>query len=190
MVAVLCLVAGQASAQSTVEVRGADSRYRFADWSLAFGDSAMLDIFYVGTPGSNEFNLGGGYGLKPAKSLMIAPLVYAVIGKEAGQRGVKAAVLLVFEKAQWKGNVFLAHYLPLSGQISRYQVLDSGDFTRGIRSRLEAGISTGFFHAEGKWNPQAGPLVKWNDRFGAWGVSYRFGPQREFRATRVLILKK
>jgi hypothetical protein len=131
-----------------------------------------------------------GYGFKPAPSLTIAPLAYAVIGKEGGQRGVKVAVLAVFEKAGWKANVFLGHFAPVSGEVSRYQVLDTGDVTRVLYRRWEVGISSGFFHAGEDWSPQVGPLVKLNDRLGAWGVSYRFGPQREFRVSRVLVLKK
>jgi len=179
-----------ALAQNTVEVRGADSKYRYVDWSYTAHNSVVLDLFYVGVPGSNEFNMGGGYGFKPVPSLMIAPLAYAVLGKEDGQRGVKVAVLVVFEKANWKANVFLAHFAPMHGTVSRYQVLDTGDVTRTVRGRWEAGVSAGFFHADTKWNPQVGPLVKRNDRLGAWGLSYRFGPQRELRVTRVILIKK
>ena len=184
----LLLAGSQASAQSVLELRGADSKYRYADWSYTFHRSIIADLFYVGVPGSNEFNIGGGYGLKLKPSLMIAPLVYAVIGKEGGQRGVKLAALAVFEKAGWKANVFLAHYAPATGTVTRYQVLDTGDLTHVIRTRWEAGVSTGFFHSEGKWNPQVGPLIKINDHIGAWGLSYRFGPEREFRLTRVFVL--
>jgi hypothetical protein len=186
----MLLAGGQALAQSVLELRGADSKYRYADWSYTFRRSLMMDLFYVGVPGSNEFNLGGGYAFKPRPSLLIAPLVYAVIGKEGGQRGVKLAALAVFEKAGWKANVFFAHYTPATGAVHRYQVLDTGDLTHVIRTRWEAGVSTGFFHSEGKWNPQIGPLVKMNDHLGAWGLSYRFGPEREFRLTRVLLLTK
>lgn len=191
LVIVVLLCAGcQALAQHTIEVRGADSKYRFVDWTFPVWRSFMADFFYVGVPGSNEFNLGAGYGFKPAPSLLVAPLVYAVIGKEGGQCGVKFAALIVFEKAEWKANVFVGHFAPVSGNVSRYQVLDTGDVTRVLFRCWEAGFSTGFFHAGTDWNPQVGPLVKRNDRLGAWGLSYRFGPQRELRVTRVLILKK
>lgn len=191
LVLVVVWLAGcQALAQNAVEVRGADSKYRYADWTFPVHKSFMLDLFYVGVPGSNEFNLGGGYGFKPTKSLTIAPLAYAVLGKEDSQRGVKVALLVVLEKAEWKANVFLAHFAPVHGTVSRYQVLDTGDVTRTIHGRWEAGVSAGFFHADTKWNPQVGPLVKLNDHLGAWGLSYRFGPQRELRVTRVVVLKK
>jgi len=190
LVLVVWLAGCQALAQSTVEVRGADSKYRYADWTFPVYRSFMLDLFYVGVPGSNEFNLGGGYGFKPRPSLTIAPLAYAVIGKEGGQRGLKVAVLVVLEKARWKANVFLAHLAPVRGTVSRYQVLDTGDVTRTIYGAWEAGMSAGFFHADTKWNPQVGPLLKRNDRLGSWGLSYRFGPQRELRVTRVVVFKR
>ncbi|HYK91880.1 MAG TPA: hypothetical protein VE398_24150 [Acidobacteriota bacterium] len=190
LVMAVWLVSCQALAQNTIEVRGADSKYRFVDWTFPLYRSFMVDLFYVGVPGSNEFNLGGGYGFKAGPSLMIAPLAYAVMGKEGGQRGIKIAALVVFEKAGWKANVFLAHFAPLRGDVSRYQVLDTGDLTRTFLKRWELGVSSGFFHTGMTWSPQIGPLVKLNDRLGAWGLSYRFGPQRELRVTRVIVLKK
>jgi hypothetical protein len=178
---------GPLAAQHLVELRGApDSKYRFADWSYTTKQSIMLDVFYVGVPGSNEFNFGGGYGIKLAPSLTLAPVAYAVIGKEGDQRGVKLGTLLFFDKDLWKGNLFFAHFEPVSGSVSSYQVLDTADLTRKVRGRWDAGISAGFFHSGGAWNPQVGPMTKRSDRYGAWAVSYRFGPQHEFRITRVL----
>jgi len=186
----LNLGSGQAFSQHVFEARGADTKYRYFDWNYTFHNSVIIDLFYVGVTGSNEFNLGGGYAFKPVPSLLIAPLLYAVLGKEGGQRGVKIALLLMWEEHGWKANSFLAHYAPVSGDVASYQVLDTADFTRVLKKRWEAGVSAGFFHADRTWNPQVGPLLRVNDRFGAWMVSYRFGPQREFRAGRVLILKK
>ncbi len=190
MLLALGLGCERAFSQHVFEARGADTKYRYFDWNYTFPNSAIVDLFYVGVPGSNEFNLGGGYGFKPVPSLLIAPLLYAVLGKEGGQRGVKIALLLIWEKNGWKANSFLAHYAPISGDVTRYQVLDTADFTRVLHTRWEGGVSAGFFHTGGTWSPQVGPLLKVNDRLGAWAVSYRFGPQREFRVGRVLILKK
>jgi hypothetical protein len=181
------LLCGPVWAQHVFEIRGApDSKYRFADWSYTTKRSVIFDVFYVGVPGSNEFNFGGGYGIKPFPFLTIAPVAYAVIGKEGGQRGIKVGTLLFFDRDQWKGNLFFAHFEPASGSVPRYQVLDTADLTRKIHGAWDAGVSAGFFHAGGTWNPQVGPMAKRNDRHGAWAVSYRFGPQREFRITRVL----
>lgn len=179
-----------ASAQHYFEARGATTRYRYLDWNYTFSNAVVVDLFYVGVPGSNEFNLGGGYGLKPKPSLTITPLAYAVIGKEGGQRGIKLAVLVALDKEGWRVNGFVGHYVPISGDVAHYQVLDTLDTSRLLHNRWEIGISNGFFHADRKWNPQVGPLVKLNDRLGSWGLSYRFGPQRELRVSRVLLLKK
>jgi hypothetical protein len=187
-VAIFCF-APEVSAQHMFELRGADTRYRYLDWNYTFANSALVDLFYVGVPGSNEFNLGGGFGFKVGPGLMIAPLVYAVIGKEGSQRGVKIAVLIFFEKGGWKLNSFLGHFAPVSGQVERYQVLDTFDLTRMFAKRWEAGISSGFFHSEGKWNPQIGPAAKLNDGLGYTAVSYRFGADNELRVSRVFILK-
>jgi hypothetical protein len=185
----LWLIGSQGWAQHYFEVRGAQTKYRYFDWNYTFGNSLIVDAFYVGVPGSNEFNFGGGYGFKPTKTLMLAPLAYAVIGKEAGQRGVKIAFLAAFEKGGWKVNSFLGHFARIAGDVNSYQVLDTLDASRVFLKRYEAGISNGFFHADGKWNPQVGPLFKLNDRLGFTAVSMRFGPQNELRVTRVLLLK-
>jgi hypothetical protein len=174
------------AAQHLVEVRGADTEYRYADWNYTWASGAVVDVFYVGVPGSNEFNLGGGYAIKRGP-FVVTPLVYAVIGKEDDQRGVKVALLAAFDKSGWKALAFIGHYFAASGDVDAYDVMDTLDVTRAIGKRWEAGLQSGFFHAGGDWNPQVGPLVKLNDRLGAWAVSYRFGPQAEFRAGRVLV---
>lgn len=185
VVALLLAHAAVAGAQHVVEVRGADTKYRFADWNYSFANGAIIDAFYVGVPGSNEFNLGGGYAFKRG-GLVVTPLVYAVVGKEDGQRGVKVALLVSLDKAGWKLLSFLGDFIPVSGEIDSYLVLDTLDFTRVIGRRWEVGVQAGFFKAGHGWNPQVGPLVKLNDRHGAWSVSYRFGPDDEFRVGRVL----
>jgi hypothetical protein len=182
--AAVLVMFSQAMAQNIIELRGANTKYRYADWNYTFKNSVVADLFYVGVPGSNEFNLGGGYAFKLGK-WTVNPLLYAVLGKEGSQRGVKMALLVMFEKDGWKLNSFLAHYARLSGEVQKYQVLDTLDFSKVVGKRWEIGISNGFFHADGKWNPQVGPLLKLNDKWGSWGVSYRFGPQKEFRATRL-----
>jgi hypothetical protein len=156
------------AAQHLVEVRG----------------GPVLDVFYVGVPGSNEFNLGGGYTIRRGR-LSLTPLVYAVAGREASQRGVKVALLAAFDRDGWKVLAFLGHYIPVSGDVGSYQVLDTLDVTRAV-GRWEAGVQSGFFHAGGDWNAQVGPVLKRNDRLGAWAASYRFGHQPEFRVGRVL----
>jgi hypothetical protein len=187
---VLLCISRAAPAQHYFEFRGADSKYRFADWNYTFANSAIVDLFYVGVPGSNEFNVGGGYAFKMGAPLTIAPLVYFVAGKEGGQRGIKAAVLIACERDGWKLNAFFGHYAKVGGDVTKYQVLDTLDFTRALGKGWETGVSNGFFHAAGAWNPQIGPVVKRSDRLGSWSASYRFGPQREFRIVRVFILTK
>jgi hypothetical protein len=190
---VLILGARPGLAQHYLEVRGADTKYRYFDWNYTFANSALVDVFYVGVPGSNEFNLGGGYSFKPKPSLTLSPLVYAVIGKEAEQRGIKIALLAMFEKKGWKVNSFFGHYKRISGDefgsIDNYQVLDTLDVSHVIRGPLEVGFSSGIFHTGGKWSPQNGPLVKLNDRFGAWYAFCRFGPENEFRFSRSFLFK-
>ena len=174
-----------AAGQNLIELRGADSKYRYADWNNTWRRTVVVDVFYVGVPGSNEVNVGGGYAFKRGH-LVVTPLAYAVAGKEEAQRGIKVAVLLSFDHRAWKVLSFLGHYLPVSGAVERYTVMDALDLTRSVGKRLEVGLQSGFFRAGGAWNAQTGPLVKVNDRYGAWAASYRFGSLHEFRVGRVL----
>lgn len=184
-VSLLLLLAPAAAAQQLLELRGADTRYRYADWNYAWPNGLVADAFYVGVPGSNEFNLGGGYAIKRGL-VVVTPLVYAVIGKEGGQRGVKVAVLVSIDKSGWRLLSFLGDYIPGSGDVTSYQVLDTLDLTRVVSKRWEVGLQSGFFRSGGAWNPLVGPLVRLNDGHGAWAASYRFGPGNELRIGRVL----
>jgi hypothetical protein len=181
-----CFVCGQAAAQHLVEFRGADTRYRYVDWNYTFPNGVNIDAFYVGVPGSNEINAGGGYSFRIRK-LTLTPLVYAVAGKENSQRGIKVALLVLYQSDNWKLNSFVAHFARISGGVKQYQVLDTLDVTRVFGKRFEGGLSTGFFHSGDSWNPQTGPMAKVSDRCGSWAVSYRFGPQSEFRLGRVFV---
>jgi len=182
----LCIAGRQAAAEDLIEIRYADTHYRYADWLHTFRNSAVLDVFYDGVPGFNEFNFGGGYSFK-LKKVTVTPLLYFVAGKEASQKGLRVAALVTFDVEGWKLISYLSHFVRLSGDVSRYQCLDTLDFTRVVAKRWEIGIQSGFFHYQGSWNPQNGPVVKLNDKYGAWALSYRFGPQRELRAARVFV---
>jgi hypothetical protein len=185
LVAVAALSQSTAAAQNVVEVRAADTKYRYVDWNYTFAKAAVVDVFYVGVPDSNELNVGGGYAFKRGR-LVLTPLLYAVFGKEESQRGVKVALLASFELNGWKLLSFIGHYAPVTGSVRSYQVLDTLDLTRTIGTRWEAGLQAGFFRADEAWNTQVGPLLKLNDRLGAWAISYRFGNENEFRLGRVL----
>ena len=184
---VAALVGGPspAAAQHLIEVRGADTKYRYLDWNYTWGNGTVVDAFYVGVPGSNELNVGGGHVLSRGH-LAVTPLVYAVIGREQGQRGVKVALLVSFDHRGWKLVSFVGHYISLSGAVDSYQVMDALDLTRLVGSRLELGVESSFFRTGGDWNQQTGPLLRVNDHHGAWSASYRFGSANEFRIGRVV----
>ena len=175
-----------AAGQGLAEVRLADTKYRFVDVSYTWKNGVVFDGFYVGVPGSNELNAGAGYAFRRG-ALTLTPLVYAVIGKEGGQRGVKTALLAGFERKDWKFLAFAGAFVRASGSTAGYQVLDTADLTRTLATRWELGVQAGFFRTGGAWNTQVGPLLKLNDSRGAWAVSYRFGNEKELRVVRVLV---
>ena len=181
----LCGGPSNAAGQNMIEMRLADTKYRFVDWNYTWKSGAVVDVFYVGVPGSNELNVGGGFAFK-VRWLTLTPLVYAVAGKEGAERGVKVALLAAFEKDGWKLLSFVGDYVRVSGEVNSYQVLDTLDLTRTF-ARFEVGLQTGFFRADDAWNTQVGPVLKLNDRRGAWAVSYRFGGENELRIGRVIV---
>ncbi len=186
-VAITITLLGPSSAagQHLIEVRGADTEYRYLDWNYSWGNGAVVDLFYVGVPGSNELNVGGGYGFKRGP-VVVTPLAYAVIGNEDSQRGIKVALLVTFEHRGWKLVSFVGHFIRVSGGVDAYSVMDALDLTRTLGKRFEVGIQSGFFRADGVWNQQTGPLLKMNDRHGAWAASYRFGSENELRVGRLI----
>jgi len=176
----------EVAAQTVAEVRLADTRYRFVDVSFTAKNGAVFDGFYVGVPGSNEINVGGGYVFK-RNALTLTPLLYAVVGKEGGERGIKTALLAAVDRNGWKFLSFLGAFVRVSGSTDSYQVLDTADLTRTFASRWELGVQAGFFRSGGSWNTQIGPLLKLNDAHGTWAASYRFGHEKEFRVGRVFV---
>src|SRR5437763_14074346 len=152
---------GNVAGQGVAEVRLADTRYRFVDVRFTRKNGAVFDCFYVGVPGSNELDAGGGYTFQ-RNALAMTPLVYAVAGKEGGERGVKTALLAAYQRDGWKFGSFLCAFVRLSGSTGSYQVLDTADLTRTLGSRWELGLQAGFFRSGGAWNTQVGPLLKLN----------------------------
>lgn len=181
---VLIILAPKIHAQNSGEMRFADTRYRYMDISHTFGNKIVADLFYIGVPGSNEFNFGLGYAWQPKAGLTLEPVIYAAQTKEQNQRSLKIALQANYERKGWKINCFLAHNVPLRKNAAPYQVLDTLDVTRVLKKPWEFGVSSGIFHQAGRWNPQVGPIAKLNDSRGAWAVSYRLGPQKEFRIGR------
>jgi hypothetical protein len=94
--------------------------------------------------GDNELNVGAGWAFKKG-AFVVTPLAYAVAGKEDGQLGLKLELLVAADRGGWKLAAFLADYIPRSGDVESYVVLDTLDFTRAIGTRWELGVQTGFF---------------------------------------------
>ena len=136
----LLSVAGSASAQHMFEGRYADTEYRYLDWNYTFPGGIVADAFYVGVPGSNEFNLGGGHVLHFGPELLLTPLVYGVIGKEADQRGIKLALLAGWEHRGWKVAACAGLYIRIEGDVPNYQVLDTADLARAVTRHLDLGV--------------------------------------------------
>lgn len=177
----VCDVAGQAVA----EARIADTRYRFVDVRYTRTNGVVLGGFYVGVPGNDEINAGAGYAFK-RNALTLTPMLYAVIGREGEDGGLKVALLATYERTGWKFVSFLGAFVPTSGTTASYLVLDTADLTRTI-GKWELGLQAGFFRSGESWDMQLDPLLKFNDAHGAWAVSSRLGEERVIRVGRVFV---
>lgn len=171
--------------QDFAEFRAGTNRYRYADWMRTFKSGFVADIYYIGTPGANEANAGVGYTFKLGP-ITLTPLAYATLTKENAQPGMKAALLGSLDWRGWKAAAYLARGVNLADHAKSYLVLDTLDITHTVGKHWEAGASFGVFRAGGAWNAQLGPMVKRNDRLGAWCVSMRGGPQKELRFGRII----
>jgi len=189
LVMLFALAACLPAADCTLELRGSSTQYRYADVLCIGTNNLVLDAYYIGNPGANETNIGLGYQLKPKPSVTFIPVLYVTGGKEKGQRGAKLALILGWEKGEYKASGYLARYQRVAGTAANYLVLDTFDATRVLSKHWEAGASFGFLQQTGKWNPQYGPLAKLNDKLGYTSVSYRFGV-RELRVSRVFVIKR
>lgn len=110
-------------------------------------------------------------------------MLYSVVGSN-GQVGAMLAALPSVQYKRVKANAFVGLFLPASGQVHRYIVVDSLDTTIALNKRFEVGGSLGLFLQDGSTNPQIGPVLKINDKHGSWAISYRTGTGRELRVTR------
>jgi hypothetical protein len=183
---VLC-TASLASAQTVFEGRyGFGTEYRFVDLAHTFASGPYLEALYTGVPGQNEFYLGAGFQLRPARGVALTPVVYAVLGRENDQRGVTLGGLVSVERGGWKALAFAGRFFRTSGGVGDYAFVDALDFTR-VLDAWELGASLGVFETGGDAAWLLGPTVKRNDSRGAWALSARSGDDTELRLIRVLV---
>lgn len=185
LLAAACALAPCAEAQTVLELRGASNQYRFVDLSHAFPGGPLVDLLYTGVPGMNELYAGLGWQWKPARTATITPIVYAVAGKENGERGAAVGALVSVGAGRLKLAGFGAHFFRISGEVPAYDFADSLDLTLAAGS-YELGASLNFFRQGGSFTYLLGPTVKRNDARGAWALSVRGGDGRELRLVRVV----
>jgi hypothetical protein len=178
-------LAAPLSAQTVVELRASTTKYRFLDVAHTFANHVVLDALYLGVPGMNELYLGAGYQLRPAAGVSVAPILYAVLGKENHERGACLGALLSVDRGGWKVLGFVGHFFRMGGGVSDYTFVDALDLTR-VSGRWELGASAGAYETRGDMTWLVGPTVKRNDRRGAWAASARFGSDTELRLIRIL----
>lgn len=177
--------ARNASAQTEVELRAATTRYRFVEISRSFDNGVVFDGLYTGEPGLDEAYVGLGYDVSSSDRSSVVPILYAVLGSQYGERGATLGLLADVDHTKGHFVLFAGHYWPARGEIGGYTFVDSLDLTRKV-GRWEVGASAAAFEDEGDIVRVAGPIVKFNDRFGTWAAAARLGDETEFRVVRTL----
>lgn len=188
IVATLTVLVATAQITDLVEFRSASrGEYRYADWGHSFSNKLSTDLYYVGTPGANEFVGCLGYSLPSFKGLSITPYGCGSKTKEAGL-GAKTQIVAIWNRGNWQADAFWAHSWNVTGKQPGYDVVDAANLTRSLGKRWEIGASAGYFHqgAGEPWNALTGPLVRFKDRRGTWAVSYRAGSTQEIRFIRTI----
>jgi hypothetical protein len=161
------------------------SFYRYAEFSRPIAGPVVFDAVYLGVPGQNELYLGAGYALKATPTLILTPLVYTVIGKENGQRGLALGTFALGTIGDWSVYTFVGYFEPLAGDVSRYLFVDTLDLARKL-GRWEVGLSAGAFVTGGDCTCVAGPILVRNDPHGSWRASIRAGSSFDARLVRTL----
>lgn len=172
-----------APAETEVELRASTTEYRFLDLSHTRASGLVLDAVYVDVPGLNQLFVGAGYEFEPAERLSLIPMLYAVSGSDT--HGVAVGGLVSLQHGGWQVLGFVGHFFQTGGEVSDYTFVDSLDLTRMI-GRWEVGGSVDAYETEGEVAWRAGPTLKRNDTWGAWGMSALFGDEREFRLIRAV----
>lgn len=176
-----------ASAQTVVELRAATTEYRFVDVNHTFASGLLLDLLYLGAPGSNELYAGGGWSFRPAKGVTLTPIVYGVAARENGERGLAVCGSVFVDRGGWRILGFGGRFFRLDGNVPGYDFLDSLDLTRVIAGRWELGVSAGFLRSGGAWNELLGGTLKLNDKRGTTALALRGGHRTELRLIRTLV---
>lgn len=184
---IVALAPVTAHGQTVVELRGSTTRYRFVDLNHTFTRGLFLDLLYLGAPGSNELYAGGGWSFKPAQSVTLTPIVYAVGAHENDERGLALCASLFVDHGGWRVLGFGGRFLRVSGDVPDYTFLDSLDVTRVIAGKWELGVSAGFLRIGEDWNELIGGTLKRNDKRGATAVAVRSGHKTELRLIRTLV---
>lgn len=175
-------------AQNYVELRagtnGQGLSYRTVDYNYTSKNGWVFDAMYYGLPGSNEGYFGAGKQIKLGEKTTVTPLLYAVIAKENGEKGVGVGLMLNSQIKRISIVGTACHVVPFAGTIKPFTYLDTLDGSVSLNKRVEVGGSFGFFHANGGWSPKTGPVVKLKDKLGTTNFYVFVGPNSEFRVTR------
>ncbi len=167
-----------------VEVRGGYPYYEYEEYSRRLGKGFIASFVHVKEEGEHEFSLGIGKSFNYKEALVVTPIVFATFGSH-GQKGITVGTYVEAEKDKWKARAYISRFINVSGKTEPYTSMDIGDVTRAVSKRYDIGLSTTFFCQHSECDVKTGPLVRRNDKLGAWEVSYRFGKEtNEFRVSR------
>lgn len=148
----------EAEGDTEIEMRVASTEYRFIDLSRSFDSGVVLNVVYTGEPGLDEGLLGLGFDLSSSDHASVIPIVYAVAGRQYGERGATLGMLVYLEGRASRFQCFLGHYFPKRGEIEAYSFVDTLEWT-GVIRRFEMGLSAAAYQVENVDERPAPPVL-------------------------------
>lgn len=173
-----------------IELRGGGKTYyEYEEYTRELPKGFSFTALHVREGSDHEFSVGFGKALELNKMVTLTPVVYATFGSH-GQRGATIGAYVEAEQNKLKARAFVGRFINIKGQTESYTGMDVGDVTYAVSKKWDIGVSTTFF-CQGGCTIQSGPIVRRNDKLGAWEFSYRFGKEEnQFRLTRTFSFGK
>lgn len=184
----LTVVVASCSGADSFSFAVASNQYRTVDWTRQWDEHFVTDLNYLGTKTNNEMCAGVGYILKPVNSLTFIPFAYFVLGTDGQELGLGFGGVVSFSARKWRGSFNVNHFFPLHGSVENYNISDASTLTRAISKNWETGVMFSIFQQASTHLVFSGPLIRRNDKLGAWTISFEAGSQNQVRLQRTFQL--
>lgn len=158
--------------------------YRDINYSHTFKNGNYIDFDYSGVPGQNEFWFGYGHSGEVKKGFEAGAAAYLVVGAENKQLGLGLGTYGEAKSKKLNFTYQAYAFTPFRGEVKSYFILDTADVTVNVGKKHEVGVSTAAFLSSQGSTGHAGPIYRYNDKWGYTSVSVLMGSYTEVRFSR------